>query len=355
MTGLAEVTGALRAACGEGPGLTSRVERARVSAISLADRADSHGWTGVAASMRGAVDALGSVVAELVESQRAGVAALAQLDLIDDQGSAEQVSVYLVAAQRELATAVQKLDAVAGFMDVALDACAQAGQRGLPIALTSLRADLVETRSRLEGSRNACDQERVLVEAWLQESPDQGTEGGDSSVESVAEPSDDGSTPRPAPGTMEPDSDETRGGPSGSSQPPSSQRPGTSAAGAPTVFDRLVDPTGQKRAPQASEPATGFFTLDELKRGTATEPEPRKYSRFSRRLMAAGSLALLAVEATLGSATNLGSSAGQFMAGLFFGTIATIVGVPEFKKVVRETKPKHKPRLTAKERARGED
>ena len=100
MSRFTEITDGLRATCGEAPALQARVERARASATSLADRADSHGWTGVAASMRGAVEALGTGVTELTEFQRAGEAALAELDLIDDQGSIEQVSVHLAGGSR---------------------------------------------------------------------------------------------------------------------------------------------------------------------------------------------------------------------------------------------------------------
>jgi hypothetical protein len=345
-----EIIESLRSTCGEGPALATRVERARASATSLADRADAHGWTGVAASMRGAVDALGNVVGELTEFQRAGEAAVAELDLIDDQGSVEQVSVHLSGAQQELTTAAQKVDAVTGLVDAALQACAQAGQRGLPTALNAFREDVIATRGRLEESKNACDAERQAVEAWLQENPDQGTQGSDSGGAAAARPGD-GSTA----GTSTPENNAPQGNPSGSSETSPAQQPDADVVRPPTAFDKLVDPTGQKRAPQATEPVAGFFTLDEIKRETADEPEPRKVSRFSRRLMAAGSLTLLAAEATIGSAANLGSSAGQFMVGLFLGTIATVVGVPEFKRTVRETKPKHKPRMTARERARGED
>jgi hypothetical protein len=100
---------------------------------------------------------------------------------------------------------------------------------------------------------------------------------------------------------------------------------------------------------------TGFFTLDEIRRERADEPEPPKYTRARRRLIAVGTLAVLAAEATIGSALNLASPAGQAVGGLLFGTIATIAGVPVFKQTWRETKPKHQARSTAKERARGED
>ena len=72
-------------------------------------------------------------------------------------------------------------------------------------------------------------------------------------------------------------------------------------------------------------------------------------------MMAVGALGLLAAEATIGAALNLGSSAGQAAGGFFIGTIAYFAGVPEFKRRWRETKPKHQPQSTAKERARAED
>src|SRR5690349_23478060 len=100
MSDFAEITGALRATCAQVPVLGSRVERAHASAVSLADRADGHGWAGVAASMRVAVEALGAAGQELLESQRAGEAAVVQLELIDDQGSVAQVSTHLAGAQQ---------------------------------------------------------------------------------------------------------------------------------------------------------------------------------------------------------------------------------------------------------------
>lgn len=144
----AEITEALRATCGEGQALTSRVERVRVSAANLTVRADAHGWTGVAVSMWGAVDALGGVVTELAEFQRAGAAAVAELEVIDDQGSVDQVSVRLSGARQELMAAMQKVAAATGLVDAALHACAQAGQRGLPTALTVLRDDGQFSRRR---------------------------------------------------------------------------------------------------------------------------------------------------------------------------------------------------------------
>lgn len=361
MSRFTEITEALRVTCGEAPALTSRVERARASATNLADRADSHGWTGVAASMRGAVDALGSIVVELAQFQRAAEAALVKLDLIDDQGSVEHVSVHLTGAQQELTTAAQKMDAVTGLVDAALQACAQAGQRGLPTALNALLEDVIATRGRLEESRNACDAERQAVEAWLQDNSDQGTASGGSAAESTSPGLGDRSTPSAADGRVAPQGSGTQGDASAAPDtPPSPQPPADEArarSSGQTRFDLLIDPTGQARAPEtpeASEPSSTFFPPEEFDRRRDEVPEPREHSRFSRRLRAAGTLALLAAEAAIGSAADLGSSAGQAAVGLFFGTIATIVGVPEFKRVVRETKPKHKARLTAKERARGQ-
>lgn len=311
--------------------------------------------------MRGAVDALGNVVGELTEFQRAGEAAVAELDLIDDQGSVEQVSVHLSGAQQELVTAVQNVDAVTGLVDAALQACAQAGQRGLPTALNALREDVIETRGRLEESKNACDAERQAVEAWLQESSDQGTASSGSTGESSSAGSGDRSTPSAADGTVAPQGSSTQGDASGPTNMPPPQPPADESRArtrGPTRFDMLIDPTGRATLPEAaeaSEPSSTFFPPEEFERRRDEAPEPREYSRFSRRMRAAGTLTLLAAEAAIGSAADLGSSAGQAAVGLFFGTIATIVGVPEFKKVVRETKPKHKARLTAKERARGRD
>jgi hypothetical protein len=358
MSGFAEISEALQATCGETPALQSRVERVRASADSLADQADSHGWTGVAGSMRGAVDALATGLVELAEFQRASEAALTQLDSIDDQGSVVQVSVHLVGAQEELAVAVQRLDAVTGLVDAALQACAQAGQRGLPIPLSAVRDDVIETRGRLEQSRNACDAERRAVEAWLQENPDHPTNSSESGAESTPQLADR-STPSATEGTVAREGDETRNDAPGFRNAPASQQRQADETGAvaraPTKFDKLIDPSGQTKMPRGSRPSSTFFTSEEFERRAEEAPAPRKHSRASRRLMAAGTLALVATEATVGSALDLGSALGQAVGGLFFGTVLTIIGIPEFKKVVRETKPKHKARLTAKERARGQD
>jgi hypothetical protein len=346
VTGLAEVTGALRAACGEGPGLTSRVERARVSAISLADRADSHGWTGVAASMRGAVDALGSVVAELVESQRAGVAALAQLDLIDDQGSAEQVSVDLIGARRELATAVQKIDAVTVFVDVALHACAQAGQRGLPAALTALRVDAVEMRGRLEESKNACDQERVLIEAWLQANPDQGTASGGSA---------ESSTPA-ASGTVA----------AASTVQPTAPAPSPSQASSSTVtslearesFDQLIDPAGRtllpREAPDGTDARLQPEEGEDIRRADDIGVAPEDgLTRRTRRALAWTAAGTIIGQSTIGAVLEFGSSLGQAIGTAIFGAAAMIIEGPAIVKTLRETRNKKPTKPGSRKRAHG--
>jgi hypothetical protein len=120
--------------------------------------------------MRGAVEALGTAGQELAECERAGGAAIAQLELIDDQASAAQVSTHLAAAQQELGVAIPRIDTATGLLDEALQACARAGQRGLPTLLSTLRADVIEFRGRLDQSRQACEAERQSAEAWLQTS-----------------------------------------------------------------------------------------------------------------------------------------------------------------------------------------
>lgn len=347
MAELAEITEALRAVCGEGPGLTSRVERARVSAISLADRADSHGWTGVAASMRGAVDALRSVVVELVESQRAGVAALAQLDLIDDQGSVEQVSGYLVGAQRELATAVQKIDAVAGFVDVALHACAQAGQRGLPAALTAVRAEVVETRGRLEESRNACDQERVLVEAWLQENPDQGT-AGDASAE--------GSTPAVSENVAAAASTVQPAAPAPSPSQESSSP--VSSLEARESFDQLIDPAGRTLLPREVPGGTDSRLQPEegedARRADDIGVAPEDgLTRRTRRALAWTAAGTIIGQSTIGAVLEFGSSLGQAIGTAIFGAAAMIIEGPAIVKTLRETRNKKSAKPGLRKRAHG--
>jgi hypothetical protein len=212
MSAFTEITEALQATCAAGPVLRSRMERARTSATTLADRADSHGWAGVAASMRGAVEALGTAEQELGEFQKAGEAAITQLELIDDQGSVTRVSTHLAAAEHELSAAVPKLDTATGLLDDALQACARAGQRGLPASLSALREDVIANRRQLEQSRLACESERQTAEDWLRENPDQVPASGPSTGESSPEPSGERSTPNAADGTDTPAANGQRAG-----------------------------------------------------------------------------------------------------------------------------------------------
>jgi len=109
MNQFVEITEALRGTHAQVPALRSRVERVRASAISLENRAGSHGWAGVAASMHAAVEALERVGQELADFQQAAEAAVTQLELIDDQASVTQISTHLAAAERELDAAAPKL------------------------------------------------------------------------------------------------------------------------------------------------------------------------------------------------------------------------------------------------------
>jgi hypothetical protein len=262
----------------------------------------------------------------LTEFQRAGEAALAELDLIDDQGSIEQVSVHLAGGQQELTTAVQRVDAVTGLVDEALEACAQAGQRGLPAALNALREDVVETRGRLEQSSNACDVERLSIEAWLQENPD------DSATSGAPEAASGLSGPGGAASAVQPAAPEV-------SSPPASPAEPTD------TFDGLLDPAGPTLLPRGAESGDGFRLRpvedrDDLRaRATDTTPE-EGLTRRTRRLLAWTAAGTFIGQTTVGAWLEFGSSMGQAIGTVVFGAAAMIIEAPEIVKTLRETRRK---------------
>jgi hypothetical protein len=342
VSGFAEISEALRATCGEVPALRSRVERVRASAHSLADQADSHGWSGVAGSMRGAADALETSLVELAEFKRAGEAAVAQLVLIDDQGSIGQVSEHLAGAEEEITVAVRSIDAVTGLVDVALQACAQAGQRGLPTALSALREDVIKTHDRLEQSRSACDAERQSVEAWLQENPGQGTASSVPGEEAESDPSGAEAAARSPANTA-----------------PEAQAPPVSSVVVRDTFDQLLDPTDRTLLPRGTGSLDSFRLRpvqdrDDLRANSGDTAPEAGLTRRTRRLVALIAAGTLVGQATIGAVLEFGSPLGQAIGTAVFGVIALVIEGPEIAKTIPETRRKRSTRPGVRKRAHGE-
>jgi hypothetical protein len=334
MSGVSSIGSALRAELEQVSGPGARLARARDFAASLADRAAGHGWTGVASGLRDVESELASGVSQFDDFHRAGTAAAVHLGLVGDQSSVDEVLARLGEASDELATSLGKLAATVGTVGAATAACAGAGQKGLSASLVLIRADLLRTGQRVERAQHDCDTAKRSLMEWLSDSPDSGSPK---------------QTRLSGPAVAAPYPPTTSGDEVSTSHPDRTPR---RTAGA-TEFDVLVDPRGAPRAARPAEPVAIFFTAEEFKRQRADEARWPAPSRGRQRVVAVGTMAAMAAEATIGSALNLGGSMGQAIGGLFFGTVAYFVAVPEFKRTWRETKPKHQAGRNKKERGHG--
>ena len=184
-------------------------------------------------------------------------------------------------------------------MDVALGACAQAGQRGLPTALSFLREDVVETRRRLEESSTACDVERQSIEAWLQENPDEGAVSGTSEAATAPALAGSGVAPSPVQPTAPP------------ATPARADSPSDGSLEARDIFDQLLDPRGSTLLPREVEsdgPRLRSRGERDFRRADDTDAAPGDgLTRRTRRALAWTAAGTFIGQATIGAALEMGS------------------------------------------------
>jgi len=136
-------------------------------AYELTEEAAGHGWNGVAASMRQAHDALEAVVASLEEADEAADGTARMLADIAERSSSSDVAERFAGVLQELDRMRGALDAAAGGVDDARQACHRAGgPRELLGMLHSVSEGLDAARQGAEDAREKADSERQEAENW---------------------------------------------------------------------------------------------------------------------------------------------------------------------------------------------
>jgi ATP/maltotriose-dependent transcriptional regulator MalT len=136
-------------------------------AYELMEEAAGHGWDGVAASMRQAHDALEVVVASLDDADEATDAVARALSEVTNRSSRSDVTERFAGVLQELDRVRGALDAAAGSVDDARQACHRAGEpRELLGMLHSVSEGLDAARHSAEDAREKADTERQESENW---------------------------------------------------------------------------------------------------------------------------------------------------------------------------------------------
>jgi hypothetical protein len=119
-------------------------------------------------------------------------------------------------------------------------------------------------------------------------------------------------------------------------------------------FDLVIDPTGRTRLTPARQPPNEFLQRGENLRLATEAAVPTPVSRRTRKLRDLAILGAVAAEVSVGAALEFGSSLGQAVGDLVFGSLAVAAAAIAYKHRRRDDLPRHQPILTARERARGE-
>ena len=141
--------------------------KALEQATLLTEQAATHGWTGMAAAMQGATDALDRTIASLGTAGDAITEALIALNAITEQTGRPQVVEYLSQAIIQFDSTQTVLDAAIGSLDGARRAAEQAGSpEDFMVVLQGVNDDIDDAHRAAQDAKTAIESERLEAASW---------------------------------------------------------------------------------------------------------------------------------------------------------------------------------------------